>query len=397
MILENNSSPTNYGTVNTVNVQSGATALVDNNGSIGTFTNNGTVTVNNYGTINEATNNGSMNLTNYDGGYVGTVNTSTGSTTGIYNSGTIDNVNMSVGNNTGIYNGGTVGNISIKNKETNEVSTVVPDEFILFSGGQLQTGKLIDFLQTAASAMHPVFAAMLNSGATPPKAIMLVTDPVTAIAEIYTNMIKFKYGLETAGGAFLLDMETDAKGTYHANVDAWQAAFGYNVIMDYIFDAVASTGIRRFPFSSGGENYVVWVWKGNYWNLGAGLEMGFYQEFPIDFPGDESHWFVNQDHKMMMSLTLDYRSPHSSPYKFSATIQDTRKTTPIINYHPTDPQWWATAFNPEYMGVNAKDLTATYGITFNSQVMYDDFHSAHHTTVGWSKWSKENLYAEFSF
>ena len=32
----------------------------------------------------------------------------------------------------------------------------------------------------------------------------------------------------------------------------------------------------KFNFSYGGKEHVLWAWKGDYWNLGSGTEVGLY-------------------------------------------------------------------------------------------------------------------------
>ena len=45
----------------------------------------------------------------------------------------------------------------------------------------------------------------------------------------------------------------------------------------------------------------------------------------------------------------------------------------IISYNPSTPQWWLTAFNPNYLNVNADDLNVAYSVIFNSRDMYYAF------------------------
>ena len=34
---------------------------------------------------------------------------------------------------------------------------------------------------------------------------------------------------------------------------------------------------KDFPFKVGNEEYALWMWKGNYWNLHSGAEIGLYK------------------------------------------------------------------------------------------------------------------------
>jgi hypothetical protein len=154
-------------------------------------------------------------------------------------------------------------------------------------------------------------------------------------------------------------MRTDKNGIYHANFDCWQSVWGYNDAYDKVFNTFTSMERAKFDFTSGDKDYMLWVWKGDYLNLGAGAEMGIYYDSLI--PG---HWGVDKSLAMTMALILQYTDP------------TTNKTSTIINYSPSDKQWWLTGFNPNYQGVNAGNLRAIYSITFNTQAMYTDFYKA---------------------
>ena len=100
--------------------------------------------------------------------------------------------------------------------------------------------------------------------------------------------------------------------------------------------------------------------KGDYINLGAGSELGIYY-------GDEyGHWFVDKSLAMKMHMTLFY------------------KGNPIIDYAPSQKQWWITGFNPnpDYKNVNAEDLMVTYFLHFSDMGMFNAFKSQQ-SDSGW--------------
>lgn len=164
------------------------------------------------------------------------------------------------------------------------------------------------------------------------------------------------YRIDTAAvGAFFLDMYKDSKGVYHANFDCWQAKFGYNDSYDFFFDIGTSMDKAKFQFKSGGHEYILWAWKGDYINLGAGAELGIYKRMTVA-GYDTPQWAVDKNLAMTMTLNL----------------KDNKGNT-IISYAPSDKQWWITGFNPAYKNVNASSLTASYAVTFNDSTMYNDF------------------------
>lgn len=166
-------------------------------------------------------------------------------------------------------------------------------------------------------------------------------------------------GIDTAArGAAALQMFEDpnAKGVYHASFDCWQSNVGYNAIYDFFFDIGTSMKSAQFDFSSGGQEYRIWVWKGDYINLGAGAELGIYKQATVKghkFP----QWIVDKNLAMKMTLNLK-----------------NSKGTTIIDYKPSEKQWWITGFNSNYKNVKADNLSATYTVTF-PEAMYNDFYN----------------------
>ncbi len=179
------------------------------------------------------------------------------------------------------------------------------------------------------------------------------------------NTVLVSKGIDTAAiGARYLDMTKDRYGIYHANFDSWQQYFGYNNLYDRVFDYCTSMKSKQFPFTCNGKKYILWAWKADYINLGAGAEIGIYY-------GGGPHWKVNKKLAMNMSLILKYKG--------KVIISYTKKT------------WWLTAFNPNYINVQADQLTAIYTVYFNSFSMYNAFRCA-----GWT-YNRSRLSATYVF
>ena len=166
------------------------------------------------------------------------------------------------------------------------------------------------------------------------------------------NDLAKKHGVDTAAaGAAILQMEKDEKGIYHARPDCWQQHFGYTDLYDYAFDAGTSMIPKKFPFTYAGEDYILWLWVGDYINLGAGAEAGIYY-------GGGPVWLVNSDIAMSMSMDLCYQGDN------------------IISY--SAKTWWLTGFNPAYSNVSADDLSAAYRIKFDDPWMFYAFYTKYH-------------------
>ena len=168
------------------------------------------------------------------------------------------------------------------------------------------------------------------------------------------NTIAVWVGVDTAAiGGKVLNM-TKKGDTYHADFDCWQQYFGYNDFYDLVFQWATSCEPKKFPFAYNGQEYVIWAWKGDYINMGAGAEMGIYT-------GGGPHWRVDKNLAMPMWVWLKYDG----------------KT--IVSHN--DTTWWITGFNPNYLNKNENSLTAIFSIRFNDPGMYYAFSAT--KPAGW--------------
>ena len=171
----------------------------------------------------------------------------------------------------------------------------------------------------------------------------------------YGNEYLVSIGIDTAaiGGEFLF-MTKDSDGVYHATFDCPQAIFGYNLLYDEVFRWATSCQPERFRFSYNGQKYVIWTWKGDYINMGAGAELGIYT-------GGGPQWRVDKNLAMTMYVELQYNG------------------STIISY--SDYTWWITGFNPNYQRKNVDSLTASFAIRFKDPGMYNAFRDS--GPIGW--------------
>ena len=147
-------------------------------------------------------------------------------------------------------------------------------------------------------------------------------------------------------------------GVYHARQDCLQQHGGYNDFYDSVFHYATSMDKAKFQFSMDGKDYMFWAWKGDYLNLGSGAEMGIYTRMVIKGTATD-HWLVDTSLAMPMTLTLKGN-----------------KGNTIVNYNPSEKQWWITGFNPYCQDVQASNLTATYTINFSgNKDMYNEFYN----------------------
>ena len=151
---------------------------------------------------------------------------------------------------------------------------------------------------------------------------------------------------------------TSEDGTiYHISQDWWQSVHfvGYNYFYDLIFGiGVGATGgtidKRKFAFEDKyGKEYVIWAWKGDYINLGAGAELGIYEESII--PG---HFLSATDDSMPMTLKLEMKNSDGD-YET------------LFFHTPEELQWWINGFDTSknQKPVQADDLKVTVTVDFS--------------------------------
>ena len=138
-----------------------------------------------------------------------------------------------------------------------------------------------------------------------------------------------------------LNFKEDYKHVLHSQPNQWQAIGGYNNMYDFLFKTFTNDNMdkEKFDFVVDDTEYIFWIWRGDYLNLGAGAEIGIYSR-PSEFSQDPEkldQYFVDKDLSMPMELYL-YN------YENSKEIEN------IFSWQPETKQWWITGFNPnEYI------------------------------------------------
>ena len=204
---------------------------------------------------------------------------------------------------------------------------------------------------------------------------LTITSPLKIVMDAFkesTKAGKLDYTIDLAIGA-----EKDNSGNYHIKQNYWQSNkfVGYNDLYDDAFKAAgiingSKPGIYKREFTMNGESYIIWAWKGDYINLGAGAETGIYKK------GIGDHYFTATDLAQKMQLNL----------------KDSSNNT-IFNYAPTEKQWWINGFNPNYQGVQAKDLKSTTTIQFSDSKEDQDLYN----TLLKNKIKNKEKYKEWNF
>ncbi|MDR0920614.1 MAG: DUF4474 domain-containing protein [Oscillospiraceae bacterium] len=170
-------------------------------------------------------------------------------------------------------------------------------------------------------------------------------------------------GLKPQQGAFFLDMLPDKSLNIHAMTSAWQRKFGYNEFYDFIFELGTYMAPETFEFSAGNVDYILWMWRGDYLNLGSGTEIGLYQ-YDATYTGTEHYDVV--DFELPMTLNL---------YRYNSAENSVGDK--IFNWMPSTPQWWITGFNPNVKDVMPEEMVTVGSVDFSSKSeLYKNFKSS---------------------
>ena len=191
-------------------------------------------------------------------------------------------------------------------------------------------------------------------------------------------------------------------GIYHANFNCWQQNVGYDDFYDEVFDNGTSfSGRKRMERHKyeidvnrdGLSDYILWAWKGDYYNLGAGCELGIYERVLDDDYG------------------LVWKCATSKAFNCSMSLNFNKNS--IINWdNDGRKHWWFTGFNSNYQFPvlnDINDLRATFDVTFNSfdsqsenDYFYNDFYDSYNklkndSTRDWKYWaSNRNDYTYYN-
>ena len=165
----------------------------------------------------------------------------------------------------------------------------------------------------------------------------------------------------------------DDDNIYHIRQDWWQSfsLIGYNNFYDVVFDvATKFTGTSmltdNFKFTANDKEYVIWLWKGDYINLGSGAEAGIY-EYGANLGGMD-HWLTATDTKLKMELEL-----------YDKTLGET-----LFTYEPKGYTWWITGFDPSHPNAQGDNLTSTVTIHFDENTdLFEGFYNTYKNNKRW--------------
>ncbi|CAN5330341.1 hypothetical protein BH11ACT5_BH11ACT5_14070 [soil metagenome] len=220
--------------------------------------------------------------------------------------------------------------------------------------------------------------------------------PTRGIGEIVHDW--FKSGVETLlerlaarwvaptqlglfGNGFGFDFDG---GVYTSRPDAKQLGFGYSDIYDYFFDVGTDMEIGKYQFQYGDDSYVLWTWKGDYVNLGAGAEIGcYFHEGRLE---DEPPFWNTVSNSEAPDMSVTLRGPGGQG-----------QASEIASYDPDDPLAWVAVFNSKVQDPTAASLSVDYTVTFPNDGMYQAFRESESAQKGGWVFYKETRTATLKF
>ncbi len=144
----------------------------------------------------------------------------------------------------------------------------------------------------------------------------------------------------------------------YALVNAWHRDLGYAVLYDRLADIIPVWNIitRRYYFDYNGLEWLIQAWKGNYFLVSNGAEVGIYNRIP----GEELGTFYNcatDDQLITMTMKLSY------------------KNTTLLNLGP-EKHWWINGFKLNGMTYEPTELKLEFSIEMPDMEMVNAFTNA---------------------
>ena len=149
----------------------------------------------------------------------------------------------------------------------------------------------------------------------------------------------------------------DLGQAYHAIPVTWQKKFGYTNLFDDAFRIGTDMNKDIIDFVYDDQDYRLWLWKGDYWALGTGAEVGIYkmsEETSGENPTSAAAHYDAVDFLLPMQLSLYRTNCFNILYDY-------------YNWKPIEPQWWITGFDPEHLGEKADNMVVVTKINLSDK------------------------------
>ena len=186
---------------------------------------------------------------------------------------------------------------------------------------------------------------------------MLSNFIIEAVEKLYTNDVAYVQAI--LGGKLLNFIPDTENVALHSQPHTWQRAFGYTDFYDLVFDTCSLMNYVSIDFKGKDlKSYRLWMWKGDYWNLQSGTEIGLYVESKNSLANGTTKVFNAVDYEIPMYVCL-----YNYDYKTTKHIKDN-----IFNWNPQIPQWWGTGFNWRYQDPKPENMITIGSIDLKNHI-----------------------------
>lgn len=172
----------------------------------------------------------------------------------------------------------------------------------------------------------------------------------------------------TPWAEYYLGFVPDTYGRYENYVSKggnpmWQSEVGYISMYDFFFSLGGPIFKDKYAFSTSDNDYVIWIWKGDYWNLGAGAEIGIYTATESDITqnveNNEVFYQIDTNNTLHVEMTVKYR--------YLGLLEDTLNVL-------EDDNWWVCSFTPELQMPQIRWLSVDLKVKFNNDSLIEPFY-----------------------
>ncbi len=192
----------------------------------------------------------------------------------------------------------------------------------------------------------------------------------TANSMLNTPLVKMIPALATPFNA-LIKYNTFKNYTTVEGKYMWQSQVGYSTLYDLAFSLGGPTKRLMFKFTAtvngAPRYYVIWCWKADYWNLGAGAEIGIYYTDSAD-DVEKNFYLIDENLTLHVNMDINYG------------VKDSVLSLDLNDFHQTN--WWITSFTPsiqfpniDLIHVNLKVRFTNYTVgSFNNYKLMGPFY-----------------------
>ena len=165
------------------------------------------------------------------------------------------------------------------------------------------------------------------------------------------------------GGVFLNFIPDADNVALHSQPDTWQRVFGYNDLYDLAFEL--GSDMLRCIYRNESDSYRIWLWKGDYWNLRSGAEIGLYVKDEKASLYSDTPVFDAINFEVPMSIALYNKVDGNNKFVIKENV---------FNWVPERKQWWVTGFNWKYQNPKAQNMVVFGAVNLiENQELYDSF------------------------